>query len=212
MAFFSEKLTPAGRTIASGFETASGSYPSTTRFDRSLSPYDLIVIDRIAMPLAQPPEGGTEQEVDKQKGSGLDYESVVGKGYKAVPVKFVLLLFVDGLTGTDWIERYDSKIRDLLLPKKLDSRNAREIYHPCLSGDGISAVVITRRGSPKHVGKQIFHVDVEGIDLRVTRVGKTTKKMKQDSSLKSGGTVLGKDSPAVGQPPAGPAGARVGKK
>lgn len=208
---FSEQLTPAGRTLASGFLTASGSYPSTTRFEKGLSPYDLIVIERIAMPLAQPPEGGTEQEVDKQKGSGLDYESVIGKGYKAVPVKFVLLLFVDGLTGMDWIERYDAQIRDLLLPKKLDKRNAREVYHPCLSGDGISAVVITRRGAPKHVGKQMFHVDVEGIDLRNTKIGKTTKKMKQDSSLKSGGTALGKQ-PAAGEQPPGPAGARVGKK
>ena len=169
------------------------SYPSTTSFDPGIiCPWDLICVNRVAIPISGSPEGGTKLDVDKQKPQGQDYAHVIGKGYEGEPVKFTLLLFFDVLSGTNWLAKYEQQVREILMPqKKLSKRNAVEVYHPAYAGDGIHSVVIERRGVPKHIGKQMWTVDVEGIDLRTTKIGSATKKMRtQDTKLIAKATAL----------------------
>lgn len=175
-------------------DPTTSTYPRTDQFfgagSTLASSYDLIVIGGNSMPLAGSPDGGTTLEIDRQKGAGRDWETLRSKGYTAVPTRFTLMLFRDMLSGVDWLSIYDQVVRDLLMPRKIDKRNAISIYNPLLSGDGIVQFISEHRGTPKHVGRQIFHVEVQGIDLRFSKDQSAVGKVKPPPGLVSGPLAL----------------------
>lgn len=200
MANYFDRLSPKDRAKLPGLPPERANFPSTLTFGGPgvICEYDLIVLNRTALPLAGPPEGGTALDVDRQKAPGSDWAKIIGRGYDVVPMKFTLLLWRCVLTGMDWLQLYDDRVCDALMPRRLDKRNAVELYHPAYARENIHSIVVERKPVVKHVGKQFFHVEVEGIDIRrvsLTSEGKgksASKAMKNDVGLQSKGTALGK--------------------
>lgn len=174
-------------------QLVAGDFPSTDKFEGpgKISAYDLITINRIAMILHGHPEGAIGLDIQRQKAHGTDWKQIVSRGYDSKPIKFELLLFKDMLTGTDWLLKYAEKIHDLVMPKKIDARNAVELYHPWLGLDGFSQVVITHRGVPKYLGKQMWTVSIEAEDIRAVNKDKTTRKITPAGGIVSNGNALG---------------------
>jgi len=152
--------------------------------------FDAIAIENIAggltaLPLAKHPDGGTKIEIDKHKAKGSDYPKVIGRGYDARHTKFTLMLFIDlfpgsgsftSQVGTIWIKINTQFVMESIFPRPIENRRAVEVFHPALSAEGIDHLVIISRSLMYHVGKQIFHVDVEGIDTRYAQFQSSDKK------------------------------------
>ena len=119
----------------------------------------------VTLPLASPPEGGVARDIDKKKSPGNDFARITDKGYDIVPIKIELLLWRDNWRGQDYLAEYE-KIRDQLMPKRLEARNAVPIYHPSLNAEGVIAILVSKRGNLIHQGKQMFRVSLEGFDVR----------------------------------------------
>lgn len=188
-------IVPVVETETLVLRDAQGAYPSPSRWfgpgAARLSPYDVIMINGLTMPLASQPRSGTKLEVDKHKGSGHDWARLVSKGYEAFPTHFALLLMVDTISGMNWLDQYDRYIRDALMPSALDLRNAVRVYHPMLSGDRITQLVVEERSTPYHVGKQMWHVDVRGYDIRfASSPTNVTKKVPTSGGLRSNGNQI----------------------
>lgn len=166
-------------------------YPDLSIWDgpgsSRISPYDLIVFNGIAMPLVKL-KSGTRLEIDKHKGRGHDWQTLISKGYMAVETHITIALFVDTISGMDWMSRYDIQVRDMLMPRRIDLRDAIKVFNPLLSGDGISQILMESRGLPEHVGKQIFHVDLVGWDIRFAsqqKNGNVVKKTRPAPGLRA---------------------------
>ena len=147
-------------------QAASALNPQNFRGPSYLDWLDVIWINGWWMPLAEMPKAGTKLEVDKKKGHGQDYATVIGKGYEAKTTEITLALFMDTFSMTDYFYVYFTHIHEMLMPTKLDDRAAVNIYHPLLYDEGITQLVITERDTPTHVGKQILHVKIAGYDTR----------------------------------------------
>lgn len=155
------------------------------------SPNKLNVWDRITfygadtrgttLPLASPPEGGVARDIDKKKSPGNDFARITDKGYDIVPIKIELLLWRDNWYGTDYLAEYE-RIRDQLMPKRLEARNAVSLYHPSLNAEGIQAILVSKRGNIIHQSKQMFRVSIEGYDVRNFVASRNTTKTASKQS------------------------------
>lgn len=188
-------LVPVIETETLVLRDAQSAYPSPSRWlgpgGARLSPYDVIMINGLTMPLAGQPRSGTRLEIDKHKGRGHDWARLISKGYEAFPTHFILLLMEDTISGMNWLDQYDRYIRDVLMPSDLDLRNAVRVYHPMLSGDRITQLVVEERSTPYHAGKQMWHVDVRGYDIRFAQAPKNvTKKVPTSGGLRSNGNQI----------------------
>lgn len=159
-----------------------------------LSPLDCIIIGGVVLPLAEPPEVSRTLELDKKKGAGKDGAALVGRGYVKDTVKIRLRLFKDirrkdPETGDfiDWLSIYYNQVHDKVMPKEPAQRNAISVYYPFLSAEGISSLAFTKRHSPRHEGRGIYTVELEGEDPANFKKhkGGETATPKQDKELKS---------------------------
>lgn len=164
-----------------------------------ISIWDAIVINRVALPLKHGSlDAGTKLEIDKKKAKGADFPRVVGRGYDARHTKFTLQLWLDVATKANWLGVYNAYVKDDLMPRALDKRFAVEVYHPALAAEGITSLVITERSIMKEVGKQIWEVQVEGIDTRYAVFDQTPSKKGSKPVKKKPATttnVLNEDTP-----------------
>ena len=181
-----------------------------------LHPFDKIMIAGVDIPVvASSVHAGTVLEVDKHKPHGADFPTVIGKGYDAEHTKFTILLYKDLLHNVNWLTEYYNKVKDSLLPRELSNRTAVDVYHPFLAAEGITQLVIIRRGLPVLSGHQIWHVEIEGIDTRFAQFKSQATKSKSrvmisDPSVNVN-TVLGVPRSPEGVMPNGPAANQAGK-
>lgn len=97
----------------------------------------------------------------------------------------------------DWFLFYDEYVRDILMPKALNKRNAVAVDHPFLKAEGITSIVVDTRMIPRHIGSQFFVVHIEGWDTRFARfgaVGPVVVKMDK-KGIDSNGTHIGAKGP-----------------
>lgn len=159
--------------------------PSSSQGPGTLSDIDQIVILGVALPLAEMPSGGIELSIDKKKSPGSDYHVLTGKGYEPRPIRIVLRLWRDLRSGIDWFEVY-GQVHGALMPRAIDKRNAVSVYHPFLAMAGVNSIIVTKRGFPRHEGRQFFTLEIEGEDPNKVKFGKGgTKRAKNDTELKS---------------------------
>jgi len=126
-------------------------------------------------------KGGTKYDVEKRKSSGADFAKYKGQGLDTDPVSFQLNLFVDLVSGKNWLRVYE-KVKDALQPKKLDAKNAIAIYHPSLAEDNITKIVVTHRGILQPTGPERWTVDVTGYDVRFVGKHKGSKSKDIDQA------------------------------
>lgn len=155
------------------------------------SNYDAIKIETIVLPLTLGTlRGGTKLDTEKRKTTGRDYPGYKSQGLDSEPVSFQLNLFVDLSSGKNWLREYE-KIRDRLMPRSLDARNAISVYHPSLAEDGITQIIVTHRPILAVAGVEKWTVDITGMDARFVKAnnGKATKTVDADKFLKQKGAV-----------------------
>lgn len=153
----------------------------------SLHPLDCIVINGVTLPLAEPPEFALTLETSERKPSGQEFSTHVSHGKKAHPVRIKLQLFRDvqlgyagGLpVGKDWFAEYD-KVSSLLVPKSLSKEHALSVSHPELADLGCVSVVFTKRPTKQHARGGIWHVSLEGLDVRAVKSGGAAKKLERN--------------------------------
>ena len=126
-------------------------------------------------------KGGTKYDVEKRKSTGGDFAKYKGQGLDTMPVSFQLNLFRDLASGKNWLREYE-KIKDQLVPKKFEARNAIAIYHPSLAGDNITQIVITDRGLLTPTGPERWTVDITGYDVRFVGPSKGSKSKEVDQT------------------------------
>ncbi len=153
--------------------------------------YDGIKILQVLLPITLGSlKGGSKFDVEKRKATGTDFAKYKGQGLDTEPVSFQLNLFRDLASGKNWLAEYE-KIKDKLLPKKFDARNAVAVYHPSLAEDNITQIVITHRGLLIPTGPERWTVDITGYDVRFVgpSKGSKTKDVDQARELLQQGAV-----------------------
>lgn len=153
--------------------------------------YDAIKIEGIVLPLTMGTlKGGTKLDTEKRKSTGRDYSGYKSQGLDSLPISFQLNLFVDATSGKSWLREYE-KIRDRLMPRNLDARNAIAVYHPSLAEDGITQMIVTERPILSVAGVEKWTVEITGYDARFVHNNNrhATKKVDQTKFLKEKGSV-----------------------
>lgn len=179
-------------------QPTSASFPQTTAFPlpgEGLYELDRIYILGVQLPLEKMPEGATVLDIDKKKEPGSDYSTYVSQGFDADPIKISVLLFRDSKTGKDWFAEWD-KVRDKIIAKNLNKRNAVAVYHPILHLEGVDSLLIVRKSFPIHRKAGFFAVEMEGRDPKRVRQGGTSKKVEQDKTLSSKRGTAAQQDPA----------------
>jgi hypothetical protein len=156
-----------------------------------LSPLDVIIIGTVVLPLAEMPEVSHSLKLDKKNAGGKDGAALVGRGYVKEPVRIRLRLYKDrrrkDSESDDYIDYLTIYYRDVhakLMPDDPKKRDALSIYHPLLAAENVKSLVFTKRGSPKHEGRGIFTVELEGEDpAKFKKSGDATSKPKGDKEL-----------------------------
>ena len=151
---------------------------------------DVIVILGVKLPLAKPIEGAMTLDLDKRKEPGSDYSSYVSQGKDSDPIRITVQLFQDSLTGMNWWENF-AEVKDRLIAAKASKRDAVPVFHPILKFMGVESILFYRVGYPKKTRGQIWEADLEGRDIRFTRLGGgsggKSKVVEQDKNLKASG-------------------------
>jgi len=174
-------------------ETASPTYPaqSPPQFG-VVGNYDGIKIASVLLPITMGSlKGGTKFDVEKRKATGSDFATYKGQGLDTEPVSFELNLFKDLVTGKNWLREYEL-VKNLLMPRKFEARNAIAIYHPSLAGDNITQIVVTHRGLLEPKGPERWTVQVSGYDVRFVgsnAAGAKSKDVDQTRMLLTEGAV-----------------------
>ena len=115
-------------------------------------------------------DGAMTLDLDKRKEPGSDHSSYVSQGKDSDPVRITIQLFRDTTTGMNWWENFN-EVKDRLIAAKADKRNAAPVFHPMLKFMGVEFLLFTKVGLPRRVRGQIWEVDLEGRDIRFTRIG-----------------------------------------
>ncbi len=154
--------------------------PSIDSFPNGRSEYDYILIGDVEMLLKAQPVSGTKLNIDRHKQQGRDWEHLISKGYLLVPTKFTLLLCKNQLDGVNYFERYYQKVQQQLMPLSVIKREkALDVYHPILSADGITKLVIESRPTPHFIKDQMWEVLVEGYDIRFAKPADKKKNVNK---------------------------------
>jgi len=135
-----------------------------------IHPLDAITILGVQLPLAKSIEGAMTLDLDKRKEPGSDYSSYVSQGKDSDPIRITIQLFRDTATGMNWWENF-TEVKDRLIAAKASKRDAVPVFHPILKYLGIESILFIKVGFPKKVRGQIWEVDLEGRDIRFTRLG-----------------------------------------
>ncbi len=177
--------------------------PPIDKFPFGRSEYDFIIIKDTEMLLKSQPSSGTALNIDRHKRQGRDWEHLISKGYTLVPTKFTLLLCKNQLDGVNYFERYWKSVHPILMPISVINReNAIDLYHPILSAEGITKLVVEKRPTPKYVKDQMWEVEVEGYDIRFAKpaddkknVNKPVSFANQNNGIASGVAVVSSPNP-----------------
>lgn len=165
------------------FNLVSRSRPFPLPGSSTLWPLDRVEIKGVTLPLARLPETGVELDVEKRKQPGSDYSSYISHGIDTMPVHITVRLFVDITSGKDWTINW-LLLKDKLVAKSLDKRNAINVYHPFLDMMGINSVIFTKIHSPSHERGLIFNVTLEGFNPKTLRVGSRNSGANSANDIK----------------------------
>lgn len=165
--------------------------PITKASFAKVSNYDSVKIAGVLLPITMGSlQGGTKLDIQRAKSKGADFARYKSQGLDSFPVIFELSLFIDLYTGFNWIKEYD-KVKDKLIPRGLDKRNAIDIYHPSLAEDGILSIVPIEKPILRPVGVDRFTVVVQAMDTRTAPGGSKapskTKTPAQANGLRTAG-------------------------
>lgn len=197
-----KKFRERQSTAAQNGQSASASFPQTTAFPlpgEGLYELDRITILGVQLPLEKMPEGALVLDVDKKKEPGSDYSTFVSQGFDADPIKIVVLLWRDQQTGKDWFAEWD-KVKDKIVAKNLNKRNAVSVYHPILHLEGVDSLLIKRKSFPILRKGLFFAIELEGYDPRRVRQGGHSKKVEQDKTLRSRAGTAAQQDPSNAAP------------
>lgn len=148
----------------------------------NLPEWDSIMINGMVLPIEGIPKYTRELGLDKKKGAGTDYYALTSKGIKPSEIHITLKLWIDYLTGINYLDMYRRLIPQLIAPR-LDKRYSIPIYHPALVAFGVTSAVFAKVPTPQHVGGLIFHVELEAVDGRDAKAGSAKKeKPKPDTN------------------------------
>lgn len=132
---------------------------------------DRVQIKGVTLPLDRPIEASSELDVEKRKAPGSDFATYVSHGRDTTPIRITLRLWRDIWNKKDWFADYE-KVRDSILARSLDRRNAVPVFHPFLDIEGINEIIFTKRSMPTPSGRgHFFVVNLEGFNPKELRRG-----------------------------------------
>lgn len=142
---------------------------------RDLPEWDSIIIAGVQLPIAELPDYSRKLSLDSKSGPGQDYYSITSKGLKPEPLTISLRLWVDYITGKNWLEEYHKLIPKISAPS-IANRYAVSIYHPVLQPFGVTSVIFSEVPTPRHSGNRVFTATLQAVDARTQPGGAAVSK------------------------------------